>query len=396
MLCLVNLGTQAYELFGLLVGRCSMGGYLDQQNTYPLLLPLILSLFLFLLFKESTFSYCFSSHASQIGLANDRIQILDHDTCHRKQRPGIVALVGDSLGKPFGRLNQLARQLECELNWCVREVGMENYDLSAQILRKLRTLLSKAIAETRKMMSLLIHTSKSYSTSQISNQRIVLAQKDYSEVSDDVVSGDANDEVLIVETLHDDILPKLSAMLIGVQICESMLLKDSALAENRLIKFHRAAEDLKIRLKELQEKKHIDGLKVQCLEKTVRDFINDLDGCCDFTVNLTVDGDENQVSHQTKACLFAVVREAVVNLLKYASPKKVEIRLHFESDCAQASVIDDGKGFELQSAMAKSNLLGKRGLRKMKNSAETVGGTLVIDTAPQEGTKVVVSAPTNN
>jgi len=202
-----------------------------------------------------------------------------------------------------------------------------------------------------------------------------------------------NQETLIFECLHDDILPKLSCIMMGVQICEDTLFDDSAEVEKKLIKLHEIAQDYKNGLMELHSKEQSSNLEIESLEKAVRDLIDDLKVCSSLPIYINTNGTEDRISFQVKTHVYTVIREAMINALKHAKPEEAEINLHFKSDCVIASVADDGKGFVLESGLAKANSLNRQGLIGMKNTAHVLGGKLIIETAPGLGTKVTISAP---
>lgn len=90
--------------------------------------------------------------------------------------------------------------------------------------------------------------------------------------------------------------------------------------------------------------------------------------------------------------LLRIVQEALANVRKHAGASHVAVRLTEANGWVQATVEDDGVGFD-QSALGRA-APARFGLGTMRERAEIVGGTLAIDSAPGRGTRVTVCLPT--
>jgi signal transduction histidine kinase len=86
--------------------------------------------------------------------------------------------------------------------------------------------------------------------------------------------------------------------------------------------------------------------------------------------------------------LYRLAQEALNNVLKHAHASRVQVRLDVASNPALLEVCDDGAGFEPSLRDG-----GGFGVRGMRERAERLGGTLRIESAPGDGTRVLVSVP---
>lgn len=91
--------------------------------------------------------------------------------------------------------------------------------------------------------------------------------------------------------------------------------------------------------------------------------------------------------------LYRVAQEALANVLKHAQATKVDVTLHFRGPDLCLELRDNGRGFDLAQALGKAKSLGRVGLSDMKDRAETLGGTLSIETAEGAGTMVALTLP---
>lgn len=87
--------------------------------------------------------------------------------------------------------------------------------------------------------------------------------------------------------------------------------------------------------------------------------------------------------------LYRIVQEALVNCVKYANAKTVEIKVFEQDGWVHLLIRDDGKGFDVKDETYKSGL----GLRHMEERSKTLNGTFTLMSIPGSGTEIAVSVP---
>ena len=92
------------------------------------------------------------------------------------------------------------------------------------------------------------------------------------------------------------------------------------------------------------------------------------------------------MSPETKEALYRIAQEAMQNTVKHAGAENVDLRLAQENGSVALEVSDDGSGFDPSGSFP-----GHLGLRSMR--ATHIGGTLEIESAPGEGTRVLTRIP---
>jgi PAS domain S-box-containing protein len=85
--------------------------------------------------------------------------------------------------------------------------------------------------------------------------------------------------------------------------------------------------------------------------------------------------------------LLRVLQEALTNARRHSGAKKVEVRLRTEGEEVLAEVADDGRGFEPASTQTGV------GLSAMRERVEALGGNIEVESAPGEGTRVMLRVP---
>lgn len=92
------------------------------------------------------------------------------------------------------------------------------------------------------------------------------------------------------------------------------------------------------------------------------------------------------------AC-FRVVQEALTNVARHAGAKAVSVRLTVQEEQIRVVVQDDGCGFDIGAMRASAQQGRSMGLIGMEERISLVGGTLVVESLPRQGTKVDFSIP---
>lgn len=89
--------------------------------------------------------------------------------------------------------------------------------------------------------------------------------------------------------------------------------------------------------------------------------------------------------------LLRIIQESLANVRKHARATQVEVRLGTAGETLAAVIHDDGAGFD-PARLGRSDF-PRFGLATMRERAEGVGGALVVDSLPGEGTTVTVHIP---
>ena len=109
--------------------------------------------------------------------------------------------------------------------------------------------------------------------------------------------------------------------------------------------------------------------------------------------SLLVVGDERRFSAEAELLTFRIVQEALRNVERHAQASEVEIEIKFGAGKTVISVIDNGKGFDLEGSLADLPRAGKLGLAGMEERAHLLNGSMNIESELGKGTKVTVELP---
>ena len=112
-------------------------------------------------------------------------------------------------------------------------------------------------------------------------------------------------------------------------------------------------------------------------------------------VQLFAQGLEERLPMEVETVLYRAVQEALTNIAKHARASRVTIRLERHNSTVRASVEDDGCGMVNTGVKGDRDLAPGVGLLVMRERATSIGGTLILESAPGIGTRVVVEVPAN-
>ena len=89
--------------------------------------------------------------------------------------------------------------------------------------------------------------------------------------------------------------------------------------------------------------------------------------------------------------IYRIVQEIITNAIKHSGAESISVLVRtLDEKNFKIIVCDDGKGFELKTALKKKNHFG---LKSIQTRVESVGGEVSINTAEGEGTQVTVAIP---
>jgi signal transduction histidine kinase len=107
-----------------------------------------------------------------------------------------------------------------------------------------------------------------------------------------------------------------------------------------------------------------------------------------------VTGEKRRLSQQVELALFRIAQEALTNVKKHAAATQAVITVEFTGDAVRVTVRDNGKGFGRTTPTDELAASGHLGLIGMHERARLLGGTLLMQSQLELGTKVVVTVPT--
>ncbi|MGH7793781.1 MAG: sensor histidine kinase [Candidatus Binatia bacterium] len=103
----------------------------------------------------------------------------------------------------------------------------------------------------------------------------------------------------------------------------------------------------------------------------------------------------SQLPPEIEDTIFQALRELLINVAKHARAKQVRVIIRAEEHRMIVEVVDDGNGFKPTLPSPLDPRRGGFGLLCIRERLSRIGGSMHVDSAPGEGTRVLVTCPIN-
>jgi signal transduction histidine kinase len=184
--------------------------------------------------------------------------------------------------------------------------------------------------------------------------------------------------------LHDTLAHTLSGLSVQLETIKAYWDVDEPTARSILDKSlaatHSGLEETRRALKALRASPLDDLGLALALRKMAEDAASRAGLALDMPEILMVP----PLSPDVEQCIYRVAQEAVSNVVKHASAKKLTVKLEFIEGIVTLSVIDDGAGFD-DGKIDKTTHFGLAG---MQERMQMMGGELNITSKPGSGTTI--------
>ena len=195
----------------------------------------------------------------------------------------------------------------------------------------------------------------------------------------------------IARELHDEAGQSLTGLRLGIEAAEGDLRAGRyAQSIERLEGLAAVASDAIAELERLVLDLRPAQLDRLGLVATLRWYVGRFHPQTGVLAHLDVRGEARRLDPAVETALFRIAQEALTNVARHAAAGHVKVSLTFAPNLVTLRVEDDGAGFDAETQGLSPASVGLLGMRE---HAELVGGTLVIDSRTGEGTRVAAKVP---
>jgi signal transduction histidine kinase len=189
--------------------------------------------------------------------------------------------------------------------------------------------------------------------------------------------------------LHDGIIQSIYASGLILESARLNVVENPDQAREQLTtaieSLNEAIQDIRRYIFDLRGEMLQDDLETG-LQKMLKDFrVNTLLE----TEFLVTGSNRRHFDAERRQHIFQIAREALTNTARHARAQKVTINLQYGANAMQLTVSDDGIG------LVTTPSGDGHGLRNIHRRARLLNGMVDIDTAPNEGLKLVITVPYN-
>lgn len=203
-----------------------------------------------------------------------------------------------------------------------------------------------------------------------------------------VILAQENERQRIARELHDSTSQSLTSLLVGLQNIRSV--KNEKETEQQI-------EDLRtIITSTLDEIRNISWqLRPGALDdmgfiSAVENYVQNYENRYQIPVDIVATGFSDRLEPEVETSIYRIIQEGLTNIVRYASATSVSLILQLKDSKLKIVIEDDGIGFDPAIVQKHSKSLGLQGIRER---ASLLGGTLIIESQPGQGTSLFIEIP---
>ena len=196
----------------------------------------------------------------------------------------------------------------------------------------------------------------------------------------------SEERAALARELHDTIVQDLTAIALHLESAERKAGSEPEKSKERI------ATAMALARSALDEvRRNVDGLRsdplageslVRALSRIGRAFTSETG------VQVTIEAPNlPQLVPEIEFTIFRVVSEALSNVRRHAAARHVDVRIDADAQAVRVRIRDDGRGFDAASSPGGFGIVG------MKERAESLNGTLELQSSEGDGTTLVASLP---
>ncbi|MCD6672310.1 MAG: type IV pili methyl-accepting chemotaxis transducer N-terminal domain-containing protein [Burkholderiaceae bacterium] len=204
----------------------------------------------------------------------------------------------------------------------------------------------------------------------------------------DVEAAVAHERELLAQELHDSIAQSLAFLKIQVK-----LLRDAA-ARGDPSKVDRVVDEIDAGVREsYSDVRELllhfrTRTRDEDIEPALRTTLSKFEHQTGLHVQFDIEGHGLPLDPDVQVQALHIVQEALSNVRKHAGAQRVWLRVQ-QAPVWRFEVRDDGRGFDAQASPGETQV----GLRIARERAQRIGGRVEVESAPDEGTRVILTLP---
>jgi signal transduction histidine kinase len=207
-----------------------------------------------------------------------------------------------------------------------------------------------------------------------------------------LMSAQEDERRRIARDLHDEIGQGLTSVLVGLRTVEES--PTFAAAKDQARELRRLGGQIHDDVRRLARGLRPSILDDLGLEEALRRYAEDYQQMHGISAVVHSSGSAlARLPEEVETALYRIAQEALTNTAKHAAAGCVQIVVTRDPSFVQLTVADDGCGFEPETMPARPTPDGSFGLPGMRERAALLNGSLILESAPGQGTTITVRIP---
>lgn len=208
-----------------------------------------------------------------------------------------------------------------------------------------------------------------------------------SNLSGRLMAAQEEERTRVSRELHDDVGQRLTFLTLDLAHLRDTLPAEAVEARQEITSLSEAVVALARDIQGISHRLHASKVESLGLSAAARGFCKELSSKQAFQVDYTDENVPATLPHGVALSLFRVLQEAVTNAVKHSGAQRCRVTLAGTDDSVRVEVVDDGRGFDRDTARRGLGLIS------MEERLKLVNGAVMIESRPGGGTAVRASVP---
>jgi PAS domain S-box-containing protein len=203
-----------------------------------------------------------------------------------------------------------------------------------------------------------------------------------------LIKAQEEERCRIARELHDDLNQQLAVL--GIRLSRvSREPMDMEIVRAELRHLEHLAASLAEDLRRLSHQLHPSIIYHLGLPAALRSLVEEFQRSCSGTANFKAGEFPDELPPDVAAALYRITQEALRNVTKHAPAAPVGVLLVREPGGLRLTIEDKGPGFDPEAVRGQGGL----GIISMRERTQILGGNLLVQSAPGQGTRIEVRVP---
>ncbi len=198
---------------------------------------------------------------------------------------------------------------------------------------------------------------------------------------DAMIEGQEKERQHIANDLHDDLGALMATIKLHLNAIQSN--KQPLLQINALI------NEAYSKIRGMAHSRNAGVMAQDGLLKALHKVAYTINLSKQLHINIVPFGLDSRLDNSLELTIFRTIQELITNIIKHANATEATIYLTQHEDSLNIMVEDNGIGFNLNTINQKNGM----GIHSIDKRIEHLNGTIDIETAPKQGTTVIIDIP---
>ncbi len=271
--------------------------------------------------------------------------------------------------------------------------GIDRSRLESRIMAFFWTLLVSQGVMAAVAVALLVGVVSGMRRRRESEETLQTTQQENKALLQRVLMAQDEERRRIARELHDEAGQWLTSLIAGLRTLEDSI--DGTRSKAHVKELRHLSESTLDEVGRLARGLHPATLDTLGFPVAVDQYTNEYSQSHGIPVALVMRGFESdrRLPPRVEVSLYRIMQETLTNVVRHAEAGAVSVIIDWQSTCVRMIVADDGRGLGPKPMTEFPNVKKGMGLLGIRERVELIGGDLTVESAPGEGTTIVVEVP---